>query len=136
MYCRRIIKIATGNIELLLQSTTKKINVIVDEKLIDLLIIACFHCYAIFHTSVINKNFPYPQEYVLLKVAVFANFCSTENFKKYDISVKRKHSNRNETMISSGFFHQFFVTQKLDFSCNGKFNEVFSARKDCVHWYF
>ena len=116
----------------------KKINVIVNEKLIDLLIIACFHCYATFHTSVINKNFPF-QNFAGICIAESCCFCKflfDGKLQKYDISVKRKHSKSNETMIPSVFFHQFFVTRKLDFLRNGKFNEVFSARKDCVRWYF
>ena len=81
-----------------------------------------------------KQKFPISAGICIADSCCFCKFLFDGKLQKYDISVKRKHSKSNETMIPSGFFHQFFVTQKLDFSRNGKFNEVFSARKYCVHW--
>ena len=59
-----------------------------------------------FHPIIIYKNFIFTQKKAFAKRCCFLTFLFEGKLRKYDISVKRKHTKTNENMVFSAlFFH-------------------------------
>ena len=67
--------------------------------------------------AIIYENFIFTQEYAFAERCWSLTFLFEGKFRKYDISVKRKHTKTNEKMIFSVLFTEFF-RRKFFFSCS------------------
>ena len=66
-------------------------------------------------TAIVYKNFIFTQEYAFAERCCFLIFSFEGKFRKYDISVKRKHTKNNENIIFSVLFTNFCQTKILIF---------------------
>ena len=66
-------------------------------------------------TAIVYENFIFTQEYAFAERYCFLAFSFEGTFRKYDISVKRKHAKSNENMIFSVLFTNFRKTKILIF---------------------
>ena len=66
-------------------------------------------------TAIVYENFIFTQEYTFAERCCFLTFSFEGKFRKYDISVKRKHTKTNENMIFSVLFTNFRKTKILIF---------------------
>ena len=64
-------------------------------------------------TAIVYENFIFTQEYAFAERCCFLTFSFEGKFRKYDISVKRKHTKTNENMIFSVLFTNFCETKIL-----------------------
>ena len=70
-------------------------------------------------TAIVYENFIFTQEYTFAERYCFLTFLFEEKFRKYDISVKRKHTKTNENIIFSVLFSNFRKTKIFIFmQCN------------------
>ena len=58
--------------------------------------------------AVVYENFIFTQKYAFAERCCFLTFSFEGKLRKYDISVKRKHTKTNENMIFSALFTFFF----------------------------
>ena len=65
--------------------------------------------------AVVYENFIFTQKYAFAERCCFLTFSFEGKFRKYDISVKRKHTETNEKMIFSILFTSFRRTKVLVF---------------------
>ena len=84
---------------------------------------ACFRCNTTLKISslrraIVYENFIFTQKYAFAERRCFLTFSFEGKLRKYDISVKRKHTKTNGNMIFSALFTKFF------FSCRGNINDV------------
>ena len=67
------------------------------------------------HKPIVYKNFTFAQVYAFAERCCFLIFSFEGKFRKYDISVKRKHTKNNENIIFYVLFTHFCKTQILIF---------------------
>ena len=67
------------------------------------------------HPAIIYEKFIFTQKYALAERCCFLTFSFEGNIRKYDISVKRKHTKTNKNMIISALFTNFRKTKILFF---------------------
>ena len=65
----------------------------------------------------VYENFMFTQKYAFAEGCCFLTFSFEGKFRKYDISVKRKHTKADEKMIFSVLFTNF-SKRKILFSCS------------------
>ena len=65
--------------------------------------------------AVVYENFIFTQKYAFAERCCFLTFLFEGKFRKYDISVKWKHTETNEKMIFSALFTNFCKTKILFF---------------------
>ena len=65
--------------------------------------------------AVVYENFIFTQKYAFAERCCFLTFSFEGKLRKYDISVKRKHTKTNENMIFSALFTNFRKTKILFF---------------------
>ena len=72
--------------------------------------------------AILYENFIFTQKYAFAERCCFLTFSFEGKLRKYDISVKRKHTKTNENMIFSALFTNFGKTKiqifMLIFSCS------------------
>ena len=66
-------------------------------------------------TAIVYENFIFTQEYAFAERCCFLIFSFEGKFRKYDISVKRKHAKTNENMIFYVLFTNFRLAKILIF---------------------
>ena len=65
--------------------------------------------------AIIYENFIFTQKYAFAERCCFLTFSFEGKLRKYDISVKRKHTKTNKNMIFSALFTNFHKTKILFF---------------------
>ena len=65
--------------------------------------------------AILYENFIFTQKYAFAERCCFLTFSFEGKLRKYDISVKRKHTKTNENMIFSTIFTNFRQTKILFF---------------------
>ena len=65
--------------------------------------------------AIIYESFIFTQKYAFAERCCFLTFSFEEKLRKYDISVKRKHTKTSENMIFSELFTNFRKTKFLFF---------------------
>ena len=89
---------------------------IFNKKLINSLLLLQYHA-AILRTAIVYENFIFTQEYAFVERCCFLTFSFEGKIRKYDNSVKRKHTKNNEKLIFSVLFKNF-VKRRFFFSCS------------------
>ena len=74
--------------------------------------------------AIVCEHFIFTQEYAFAKRWCFVTFLFEGKFRKYDISVKRKHTKTNENMILSVLLTNFCKT-KIPFFMQCKYYSLF-----------
>ena len=67
--------------------------------------------------AIVYENFIFSQKCAFAERCCFLTFSFEGKLRKYDISVKQKHTKTNENVIFSAF-SQIFVRRKFFFSCS------------------
>ena len=67
--------------------------------------------------AILYENFIFTQKYAFAERCCFLTFSFEGKLRKYDISVKRKHTKTNKNMIFSAL-HTCFCKTKILFSCS------------------
>ena len=65
--------------------------------------------------AIIHENFIFTQKYAFVERCCFPTFSFEGKLRKYDISMKRKHTKTNEIMIFSALITNFRMTKILFF---------------------
>ena len=89
----------------------------------------------IFMSSNRIRKFIFRQEYAFAERCCFLTFSLEGNFRKYDISVKRKHTKTKEKW-SFLYFSKIFVRWKFFFSCSVRSRTCEYQEVKYVNWKF
>ena len=79
--------------------------------------------------AIIYENFIFTQKYAFAERCCFLTFSFEGKLRKYDISVKRKHTKTNKNMTFSALFTSFCKTKILFFIYWSKWQQYPLARK-------
>ena len=79
--------------------------------------------------AILYENFIFTQKYAFAERCCFLTFSFEGKLRKYDISVKRKHTKTNKNMIFSALFTSFCKTKILFFIYWSKWQQYPLARK-------